>query len=342
MSTRAGTVPLSDLQFLKIYFNKRRLRSTTANLKKMLAEAGGDAICNGSIFLRNQTPACHLKADGKVYKAPNYRAWAISWNDPADFGVKTVPNGDRNYMECVHLIIVGKKISPIHCGADMKYRAPRTAIGTKNGRFAYYVSKGRRSPEQLRDLLAASGWDNAIMMDGGGSTCFMDSEGKGFAGDGRVIPFFLVWKLKSGDAFEPEGEKPMSVEINAYSKAKDGNKKLSTNFTVKEFACKDGSDAVLIAPRLVMVLQSIRSHFGAAVTINSAYRTPQYNAKVGGVAHSQHCYGTAADITVRGQKPVAVAAYARELMPDWGGVGVYAGQGFTHIDVRETRSDWNG
>lgn len=341
MSTRAGTVPLSDLQFLKIYFNKRRLRSTTANLKKMLAEAGGDAICNGSIFLRNQTPACHLKADGKVRKAPNYRAWAISWDTPVDFGVKTVPNGDRNYMECVHLIIGGKKISPVTCGADMRYRAPRTAIGTKAGRFAYYVSKDRRTPEQLRDLLAASGWDNAIMMDGGGSTCFMDKDGKGFTGDGRVIPFFLVWALKSGDAFEPEGEKPM-VEINAYSKAKDGGKKLSTNFTVKEFACKDGSDAVLIAPRLVMVLQSIRSRFGAAVTINSGYRTPQYNAKVGGVAHSQHCYGTAADITVRGQTPAAVAAYARELMPDWGGVGIYAKKGFTHIDVREARADWNG
>ena len=341
MSTRAGTVPLSDLQFLKIYFNKRRLRSTTANLMKMLAEAGADAICNGSIFLRNQTPACHLKADGKVYKAPNYRAWAISWDTPADFGVKTVPNGDRNYMECVHLIIGGKKISPVTCGADMRYRAPRTAIGTKNGRFAYYVSKDRRTPEQLRNLLAASGWDNAIMMDGGGSTCFMDSTGKGFTGDGRVIPFFLVWGLKSGDAFEPEGEKPM-VEINAYSKAKDGNKKLSTHFKVKEFACKDGSDAVLVAPRLVMVLQSIRSHFGTAVTINSGYRTPQYNAKVGGVAHSQHCYGTAADITVRGQTPAAVAAYARELMPDWGGVGVYSQKGFTHIDVREAKADWNG
>lgn len=341
MMTRAGTVPLSDLQFLKIYFNRRRLRSTTANLKKMLAEAGGDAICNGSIFLRNQTPACHLKADGKVYKAPNYRAWAISWDTPADFGVKTVPNSDANYMECVHLIIDGKKISPIHCGADMKYKAPRTAIGTKGKRFAYYVSRDRRTPEQLRDLLAASGWDNAIMMDGGGSTCFMDSTGKGFTGDGRVIPFFLVWKKKSGDACEPEGEKPM-VEINAYSKAKDGSKKLSTHFKVKEFACGDGSDAVLVAPRLVMVLQSIRSHFGAAVTINSGYRTPQYNTKVGGVAHSQHCYGTAADIIVNGQKPEAVGAFARELMPDWGGVGIYSQQGFTHIDVREVRADWNG
>ena len=341
MSTRAGTVPLSDLQFLKIYFNRKRLRSTPANLRKMLAEAGGDAICNGSIFLRNQTPACHLKADGQARKAPNYRAWAISWNTPEDFGVRTVPNRDANYMECVHLIIGEKKINPVTCGADMKYRAPRTAIGTKDGRFAYYVSKGRRTPEQLRDLLAASGWDNAIMMDGGGSTCFMDKNGKGFTGDGRVIPFFLVWKLKSGDACEPEGEKPM-VEINAYSKAKDGGKKLSTNFTVKEFACHDGSDAVLVAPRLVMVLQSIRSRFGAAVTINSGYRTPQYNTKVGGVAHSQHCYGTAADITVNGQTPAAVAAYARQLMPDWGGVGVYSQKGFTHIDVREARADWNG
>lgn len=337
--TRAGTVPLQDLQWVRIYFNRKRLRSTKANLKKMLAETGGDAICNGSIFLRNQQPACHLKADGKVYKAPDYRAWAISWNTPEDFGVKTVPNGDANYMECVHLIVGGKKISPVTCGADMRYRAPRTAIGTKDGRFAYYVSKDRRSPEQLRDLLVSSGWDNAIMMDGGGSTCFMDKDGNGFTGDGRVIPFFLVWKLKSGDAFEPEGEKPM-VEINAYSKAKDGGKKLSTNFAVKEFACKDGSDAVLVAPRLVMVLQSLRSHFCAAVTINSGYRTPQYNARVGGVTDSQHCYGTAADIVVRGKTPAQVAAYARQLMPDWGGVWVY--DSFCHIDVREAKADWKG
>ena len=339
MMTRAGTVPLSGLQWIKIYFNTKRLRSTTGNLKKMLADAGGDALCNGAMFLRNLSPACHLKANGAVKRKPNYTAWGISWNTPENFGVKQVPNGGANYMECVHILIDGKKISPIHCGADMKYKAARTAIGTKDGRFAYYVSRDRRTPEQLRDLLASSGWDNAIMMDGGGSTCFMDSEGNGFTGDGRVIPFFLVWKYKSRDALEPKGEKPM-VEINAYSKAKDGTKKLSGNFKVSEFACRDGSDAVLVAPRLVMVLQTIRDHFGAAVTINSGYRTPQYNTKVGGVTDSQHCYGTAADIVVKGQKSAAVAAYARKIMPDWGGVGVYGS--FCHIDVRETKADWKG
>ena len=130
------------------------------------------------------------------------------------------------------------------------------------------------------------------------------------------------------------------VEINAYSRAASDNKHLSTHFQVYEFRCRSGADAVLIAPRLVMVLETIRAHFGAAVVINSGYRTPEYNAKVGGVAHSQHCYGTAADIVVKGQTSEAVAAFARMLMPDWGGVGVY--KSFTHIDVREAKADWTG
>ena len=50
----------------------------------------------------------------------------------------------------------------------------------------------------------------------------------------------------------------------------------------------------------------------------------------------------AADISVSGQKPETVAAFARSIMPGWGGVGVYAKKGFTHIDVREKRSDWTG
>ena len=130
------------------------------------------------------------------------------------------------------------------------------------------------------------------------------------------------------------------VEINAYSLKKDGGKKLSSNFRVREFACGDGSDAVFVAPRLVMVLQSIRSHFGKPVTIHSGYRTPPYNTKVGGVEDSQHTYGTAADISINGVSVADVAAYARSIMPDWGGVGIYKKQGFVHVDVRENRADW--
>lgn len=130
------------------------------------------------------------------------------------------------------------------------------------------------------------------------------------------------------------------MTIKAYSKAKDGNKKLSTNFKVKEFACTDGSDPIFIDIDLVNVLQKIRSHFGKSVTITSAYRTPGKNKAVGGQTYSQHLYGRAADIKVKGIAPKKVAAYAETLLNNKGGIGTYAT--FTHIDTRSVKARWNG
>lgn len=130
------------------------------------------------------------------------------------------------------------------------------------------------------------------------------------------------------------------MTINAYSKAKDSNKKLSANFKVKEFACSDGSDPVFIDSDLVNVLQKIRSHFGKSVTITSAYRTPAKNKAVGGQTYSQHLYGRAADIKVKGVAPSKVSAYAEKLLPNKGGIGTYGT--FTHIDVRSAKARWKG
>lgn len=130
------------------------------------------------------------------------------------------------------------------------------------------------------------------------------------------------------------------MTIKAYSKAKDGNKKLSANFKVKEFACTDGSDPIFIDSELVNVLQQIRTHFGKAVTITSAYRTPGRNKAVGGEIYSQHLYGRAADIKLQGVTPQKVAAYAEKLLPAMGGIGIYST--FTHVDVRSTKARWKG
>lgn len=130
------------------------------------------------------------------------------------------------------------------------------------------------------------------------------------------------------------------MNVNVYSKSKEGNLQLSKNFKVKEFACKDGSDPVFISPELVEVLQKIRNHFGKPVNINSAYRTPAHNKKEGGASYSQHLYGTAVDIRVTGVTPKQVAQYAETLLSGRGGIGIY--NNFTHVDVRETKSRWNG
>lgn len=130
------------------------------------------------------------------------------------------------------------------------------------------------------------------------------------------------------------------ASVVIYSKKYDGSKKLSTNFKVKEFACKDGSDPIFVSPALVEVLQSIRSHFGRAVTITSGYRTVAHNKKEGGATYSRHLYGMAADIKVSGVTPKKVAAYVETLLPNSGGIGVY--KNFVHVDVRAARARWNG
>ena len=132
----------------------------------------------------------------------------------------------------------------------------------------------------------------------------------------------------------------MTGRTLSYSLRKDGETYLSPDFQVKEFACRDGSDKIMISLRLVHILQCIRDHFGKPVTVNSAYRTEAYNAKVGGVANSQHLKGTAADIAIKGVTPSAVAAYAETLLPDTGGIGRY--ETFTHVDVREGKARWKG
>ena len=132
----------------------------------------------------------------------------------------------------------------------------------------------------------------------------------------------------------------MHFPVIAYQKPVHRKKSVAENFTVGEFACKDGSEVILISIELVELLQKIRDHFKAPVTINSAYRNHCYNKKVGGASNSLHLYGAAADIRVKGIAPKDVAAYAETLMPDKGGIGTYPT--FVHVDVRTIKSRWKG
>ena len=126
----------------------------------------------------------------------------------------------------------------------------------------------------------------------------------------------------------------------AYSKKKNGNQKLSTNFKVKEFACKDGADTVFVNDDLVNLLQKVRNHFGKAVHITSAYRTDAYNKKVGGANYSQHLYGNAADIYITGIQPEEIYNYLDSEYPNSLGLGKYSS--FVHVDVRASQARWNG
>lgn len=116
--------------------------------------------------------------------------------------------------------------------------------------------------------------------------------------------------------------------------------RLSKNFKSYEFDCKGKNCCAntLIDVELIVCLQKIRNHFKKPVVINSGYRCAKHNKAVGGVSRSQHLYGKAADIVIKGVKPEEVAKYAEKI--GMKGIGIYST--FTHVDTRSKKARWRG
>ena len=72
-------------------------------------------------------------------------------------------------------------------------------------------------------------------------------------------------------------------------------------FKMKEFECHDGcempaSARANIEALVEVVLDPARERLGKAIRVNSGYRCPKHNLKVGGAVGSQHMKGEAADV----------------------------------------------
>lgn len=120
---------------------------------------------------------------------------------------------------------------------------------------------------------------------------------------------------------------------------------LTAHFSKYEFRCRDGSEHSIDCGLLAM-LEAIRCHFDKPATITSGYRSPDYNAAVGGASNSQHLYGTAADFQVANETIDKVYDWCNEMFPVCG-LGLYRrsstfGWGWIHIDNRGSRARWTG
>jgi len=114
------------------------------------------------------------------------------------------------------------------------------------------------------------------------------------------------------------------------------NIKVSKNFRLREFQCKDGSQLVKVDSKLVTRLQKLRDRIKKPIYITSGYRTASHNKKVGGSPTSQHLYGRAVDIKVTGMNPKTLAKHAESVGFD--GIGIY--KTFVHVDVRGYKARW--
>lgn len=135
------------------------------------------------------------------------------------------------------------------------------------------------------------------------------------------------------------------ANVKTYSKSKNGDFKLSENFCVKEFACKDGSDTLKIDLDLIPLVQRFRNYVETGVYFNSAYRTPSYNKKVGGATNSYHVKGQALDIPfLNSYKYLTSREKMCAFFNTLGVKGIIIYPTFIHVDTRTTKyhADNNG
>lgn len=125
---------------------------------------------------------------------------------------------------------------------------------------------------------------------------------------------------------------------------------ITPNFRRREFDCKDGTPYPRrwIFSRLVPLceaLEKIRTTMeDQPLTIASGYRTPSYNARIGGASRSQHMKGRAADIyppqksQVRRLHKIVLLLIRQGDIPQ-GGVGLY--RWGVHYDIRGVKARWS-
>lgn len=126
------------------------------------------------------------------------------------------------------------------------------------------------------------------------------------------------------------------------------NNQLTKNFLLTEFACRDGSQVPekyhSNVIELANNLQVLRDYLGETLTLNSGYRSPEYNKKIGGKPASKHMIAQAADLTCKSKTPRQLHAIIEKLIAEkkmrQGGLGLY--RGFCHYDIRNTKARWVG
>lgn len=123
--------------------------------------------------------------------------------------------------------------------------------------------------------------------------------------------------------------------------------KLTKNFSLEEFACKDGTavpgEFLCNVTKLAQNLQALRDYLGKPIIINSGYRSPRYNTKIGGAPGSKHKLAQAGDIRVAGMTSKQIYDTILTLISlkkmHNGGVGLY--NTFVHYDVRNLPARWD-
>jgi uncharacterized protein YcbK (DUF882 family) len=115
---------------------------------------------------------------------------------------------------------------------------------------------------------------------------------------------------------------------------------LSEHFKRSELACPHCGECN-IDSGLLIALEQLRALGDEPIKVHDAYRCEVHNAAVGGVPHSEHPKGQAADVEIIGLSTQRMYDRAKQVPAfNDGGIGVYDHGNFIHVDIRGGRARW--
>lgn len=92
------------------------------------------------------------------------------------------------------------------------------------------------------------------------------------------------------------------------------------------------------------VIERLRADLMAPIRLTNVYRSPDYNAAIGGAPASQHMQFTAVDFFCNnGKGPEDWGARLKTYRANGdfsGGIGIYVARNFVHLDTRGTNVDF--
>ena len=175
MASGAVTVPLRDLERIRLYVTDKKEALTASQVRK---RTGADVVVNGTLFDPERwVPNCDVKADGKVLNDDPYTYRGLGWNSGEGkfhIAVSGEMESYDNFVSGVLLLWQGKPY-PYHADAAVSRRSGRSVLlGLTDGSYllrcfpdgALGMTPGELQRTLLREFPAA---DWALMLDGGGS-----------------------------------------------------------------------------------------------------------------------------------------------------------------------------
>ncbi len=194
------TVPLADIEYIGYFYGKNGNEEIKSAYKRIGKSNGRapDFLLNAELFdFKTRKPASDVVSGGIAYRLTEGYGFAFPENKTAVFSYKNNVGADDYIGAYPTLVRNGKEETQNPAG--ITGRRGRTALGLNGDSLilALVPDSSGSTLSELRRAFLSNGAENAINLDGGGSTQFYAPLGNHFSGR-RVRGFIGVW-VRGGD-----------------------------------------------------------------------------------------------------------------------------------------------